>query len=88
METKSPHTKKNQTESGIGPIIGTFIIFIILIVAAFYIWSEHLNTAAEIQQQEKQNSATTTIIIYSTSTQPTDIQNDLQANPKIQSPGF
>ena len=81
-------TKKNQTESGIGPIIGTFIIFIILIVAAFYIWSEHLNTAAEIQQQEKQNSATTTIIIYSTSTQPTDIQNDLQANPKIQSPGF
>ncbi len=77
-------TPQNQ---GIGPIVGTLIIVVLLIVTALYIWGEHLNTAAQIQQ-ENTNLATTTIIIYSTSTEPTDIQKDLQANPAPQNPGF
>jgi len=80
--------QNNKNEGGIGPIVGTLIIVIVLVAAAVYIWSEHLNTAAQIQQEERQNSGTTTIITYSTSTEPADIQSDLKTTPTPQNAGF
>jgi hypothetical protein len=82
----TPQNQKMSIENGIGPIIGSLIIVIVLIIAALYIWGEHLNTAAQMQTNE--NLGTTTTIIYSTSTEPIDIQNDLKANPTIQNRGF
>jgi hypothetical protein len=89
MEDNTSQNKNvGSKEGGIGPILGTLIIVILLIVTALYIWGEHLNTVAQIGQENAQNSGTTTTIIYSTSTEPSDIQNDLEANPTIQNPGF
>ena len=84
-QTENP--QKKSSEGSVGPIIGTLIIVILLIVSALYIWGQHLNTAAQIEEQSKR-VGTTTIIIYSTSTEPLDIQRDLESNPPIQSPGF
>src|ERR1700733_813440 len=92
MDTNTPHNKNsrgsNQNEGGIGPIIGTLIIVILLIATALYIWGEHLDTVAQLQQETQGIATSTTTIIYSTSTAPADIQNDLQANPMIKNPGF
>jgi hypothetical protein len=87
MNENLPKQKNTQKEGYIGPVIGTLIIVILLIAVAFYILSEHLNTVNQMQQEE-QNVSTTTTIIYSTSTAPVDIQNDLDASPLIKSPGF
>ena len=87
MEENTSQKKNKQGENSIGPIIGTLIIVIVLIAAALYVWGEHLNTAAQIQEEESRVGTTTTII-YSTSTEPIDIQNDLKASSKIQNPGF
>jgi hypothetical protein len=92
MDTNNPHNKNTrsskQNEGGIGPIIGTLIIVVLLIATALYIWGEHLDTVAQIQQANQNIATSTTTIIYSTSTEPSDIQNDLQANPTIKNPGF
>jgi hypothetical protein len=79
---------KKHSEGSVGPIIGTLIIVVLLIATALYVWGEHLNTAAQIKQENQNTSMTTTTIIYSTSTETTDIQSDLEANPIIKNPGF
>jgi hypothetical protein len=77
-------------ESGIGPIVGSLIIVVVLMIAALYVWGQHLNTEARLKQQaaDQANISTTTTVIYSTSTIPADIQKDLNASPIIKSPGF
>jgi hypothetical protein len=84
--------KKNQTESTIGPIIGSLIVVIVLIIAALYIWGQHLNTEekrqAEIDSLNSTNGQVTVIPIQSTSTNPSDIQNDLNASPNFSVPSY
>lgn len=62
---------------------------IILIVAALYVWGQHLNT---VEKRSVGQTSTTTekilIRITSTSTDPTDIQNDLNANTTLTAPGI
>ena len=87
MDNNTSQNKTKHTESGIGPIVGTLIIVILLIITALYIWGEHLNNTAQMRQAD-QNLGTTTITIYSTSTEPVEIQKDLKATPLIQNPSF
>jgi hypothetical protein len=87
-QNQSGNNIQNNTEGGIGPVIGSLIIVIMLIIAALYIWGEHLNTEAQIQQANQSAGASTTIVTYSTSTAPSDIEKDLKANASIQSRGF
>ena len=81
MENKAPT---------IGPIIGSLIVVIVLTVAALYVWGQHLNTL-EKQRSIDQNSTTTEKIIIritSTSTDPTDIEHDLNGNSTVTVPGI
>ncbi len=81
--------KKNQSDSTIGPIIGSLIVIVVLIIAALYVWGQHLATEArrqaEIDQANQMNNQVIVVPIHSTSTQPSDIQNDLNANPSLNS---
>jgi hypothetical protein len=84
QKTNHPH------DSGIGPIVGSLIIVVVLMIAALYVWGQHLNTEARLKQQaaDQADIGTTTTVIYSTSTVPADIQKDLNASPLIKNPGF
>ncbi|MEI6057403.1 MAG: hypothetical protein WCQ60_00335 [bacterium] len=77
----------NQTTSTIGPIIGSLIVVVVLIIAALYVWSQHLATEekrqAEIDRANATNGQVIIIPIHSTSTNPVDIQKDLNATPPI-----
>ncbi len=79
--------KENQSTSTIGPIIGSLIVVVVLIVAALYVWGQHLNTQekrqAEIDQLNATDGQVIVIPIHSTSTNPSDIQNDLNATPNL-----
>ena len=79
--------KEHQSNSTIGPIIGSLIVVIVLTVAALYIWGQHLNTQEkrrlEMKNLEAANGQVIVIPIHSTSTDPTDIENDLNASPTI-----
>jgi hypothetical protein len=78
-----------QKSSTIGPIIGTLIVFIVLIAAALYIWGQHLNTVGKRLSEGNQTSTTTEKIlirITSTSTDPTDIEHDLNGNTTVTNP--
>ncbi len=71
---------------GIGPIIGTLLIVIVLIAGAIYAWGQHLNllqeeNQARIEQRDFLNSAsatsTTSASGLGTSTNISDIEHDL-----------
>ena len=76
--------KKAQPESTIGPIIGSLIVVIALIVAALYVWDQHLTTEihrqAEIDALNAGNGQVNIIPVHATSTNPIDIQKDLNSN--------
>ena len=77
--------KKTHPESTIGPIISSLIVVIVLVVAALYVWGQHMDAEhkrqAEIDKLNATNGQTIIVPIHSTSTNPTDIQSDLNANP-------
>ena len=78
--------EKNGT---IGPIIGTLIVFIILIVAALYVWGQHLNAIKNRSANEVSTTTEKIIIrITSTSTDPTDIEHDLNGDTTVTAPGI
>ena len=83
---------ENQPTSTIGPIIGSLIVVIVLIVAALYIWGQHLTTEekrqAMIDQLNATNGQVTVIPINGTSTNPSDIQKDLNASPDFNAPPY
>lgn len=86
MDTQSNTPREHKTENkGAGPIIGTLIIVIVLIIAILYFWGQHLNTQEKQQLEAEQaisslgdiQGSTTIRIITSTSTKLYDIGNDL-----------
>ena len=78
---------KPNNESKIGPVISSLIIIIVLVVAALYYWNQHMVNEDErrktIQQalgfsQTVDNQVTpASVIINSTSTNPAEIEQDL-----------
>jgi hypothetical protein len=84
--------KKNHPESTIGPIVGSLIVVVVLVIAALYIWGQHLNTEAKRQADIDRLKATDgqviVIPIQSTSTNPSDIQSDLNASPDFSAPNY
>jgi uncharacterized protein HemX len=86
MDTEKDLQEKSKPESEVGPIVGSLIIVVILVIAAVYYWGQHLNTiqeqntaaqksALELQQEAESEGA----VIISTSTNISDIEKDLNA---------
>ena len=79
--------QKPNNESKIGPVISSLIIIIVLVIAALYYWNQHMvdenERKATIQQalgfsQTVDNQVSpTSVIINSTSTNPDEIEQDL-----------
>jgi FlaG/FlaF family flagellin (archaellin) len=66
--------QKSQNKN-VGPIIGTFVVVIIIVIIALYVFASHID-----RQARDQNDATSTTIIIDSKTAPDDIQtlkNDL-----------
>jgi hypothetical protein len=84
--------KENQPASTIGPIIGSLIVVVVLVIAALYIWGQHLTTEqkrqAEIDALNATNGQVIVVPIHSTSTNPSDIQNDLNTTPNFKVPSY
>ena len=59
-----------KPDSKIGPIVGTFIVVIVLVAVALYVFASHINRQAMIQSM----NSTTTITVMATSSKPDDIQ--------------
>lgn len=85
-------TQEKDLHSKIGPIIGSLIVVIMLVVAALYMWGQHLNTQEqrqqEIQNLTSSNGQTIVIPIQSTSTDTSAIQQDLNSSPDVTNPNF
>jgi hypothetical protein len=84
--------KEKQSNSTIGPIIGSVIVIAVLVVAALYIWGQHLNIEEkrkiDLQNAVATNGQVIVIPIHSTSTNPSDIQKDLNSSTTINSLGY
>lgn len=85
-------SNENQPSSTIGPIIGSLIVVIVLIIAALYVWGQHLNTEekrkADLERLTATDGQVIIIPIHGTSTNPSDIQSDLNATPDLNAPAY
>jgi hypothetical protein len=66
---------QKKESKNIGPIIGTLIIVIVLIVAALYVFASHINHQMMLNSENL--SGTTTTIINDKSDDIQTLQNDL-----------
>ena len=80
--------KSTNKDSTIGPIIGSLIILVILIAGALYYWGQRLSESkarktaldkATMLNQTIKYFGTSTEIISGTSTNPADIEKDLNS---------
>ena len=69
MNIKKPENKN------VGPIVGTLIVVIVLIVAALYVFASHINRQSLIESEN--TFSTTTIKINSKSDDIKTLQRDL-----------